>query len=58
MLEEDGDDGEVEAVVQLRGGVDRRRVEAAASSGLVTKLRGVRGIRAEAGGRLGEGAPA
>ena len=58
MLEEDGDDGEVEAVVQLRGGVDWRRVEAAASGGLVTKLRGVGGIRAEAGGRPGEGAPA
>nr|XP_020190110.1 glycine-rich cell wall structural protein-like [Aegilops tauschii subsp. strangulata] len=55
---EDGDDGEVEAVVQLRGGVDRRRVEAAASGGLVTKLRGVGGIRAEAGGRPGEGGPA
>ena len=46
MLEEGGDDGKVEAVVQLRGGVDRRRVEAVASGGLVTKLRGVGGIRA------------
>ena len=55
VLEEDGDDGEVKAVVQLRGGVDRRRVEAAASGGLVTKLRGVGGIRAEAGGRPSEG---
>ena len=36
----------------------RHRVEAAASGGLVTKLRGVGGIRAEAGGRPGEGAPA